>query len=98
MDFRCLLPEIRWQSCLSPDPGTGCPLSTQAKLGLLWWGMLELAIRAKLGPSSSAFSAGAATTSNAPRLHLVLALLRLFLRASASPRQIHSLSGTGLIE
>src|SRR5664279_5416336 len=24
MDFRRLLPEIRWQSCLSPVPGTGC--------------------------------------------------------------------------
>src|ERR1035438_8223291 len=23
MDFRRLLPEIRWQSCLSPVPGTG---------------------------------------------------------------------------
>jgi hypothetical protein len=25
MDFRRLLPEIRWQSCLSPVPGTGFP-------------------------------------------------------------------------
>src|ERR1035438_6893237 len=24
MDFRRLLPEMRWQSCLSPVPGTGC--------------------------------------------------------------------------
>ena len=24
MDFRRLLPEIRWQSCLSPVLGTGC--------------------------------------------------------------------------
>ena len=24
MDFRRLLPEIRWQPCLSPDPGTDC--------------------------------------------------------------------------
>src|ERR1022692_2271246 len=28
MDFRRLLPEIRWQPCLSPDPGTDCqPIS-----------------------------------------------------------------------
>jgi hypothetical protein len=25
MDFRRLLPEIRWQSRLSPVPGTGAP-------------------------------------------------------------------------
>jgi len=29
MDFPRLLPEIRWQPCLSPDPGTDCqPIST----------------------------------------------------------------------
>src|ERR1017187_632820 len=29
MDFRRLLPEIRWQPCLSPDPGSACqPIST----------------------------------------------------------------------
>src|SRR5664279_4978330 len=29
MDFRRLLPEIRWQPCLSPDPGSTCqPIST----------------------------------------------------------------------
>src|ERR1035437_1318994 len=25
MNFRRSLPEIRWQSCLSPGPGAGCP-------------------------------------------------------------------------
>ena len=42
MDFRRLLPEIRWQSCLFPDPGT-------QSLGLLYLDLDDVGRKFALG-------------------------------------------------